>query len=72
MNDILKVLVSPTHNVEKSQNQWFLQLQPDRNHMQGCAQDDLSDGHLLAKVVQNCLKCSISALFMSDSATKLA
>ena len=29
---------------------------------QGCVQDDLSGGYLLAKVVQNSIKCSISAL----------
>ena len=29
-----------------------------------CAQDDLSGGYLIAKVVQNCIKCDISALFM--------
>ena len=32
--------------------------------MQGCAQDDLSGGYHLAKMEQNCFKCSISALFM--------
>ena len=32
--------------------------------LQGCAQDDLSGSYFLAKVDQNCIKCSISAFFM--------
>ena len=32
--------------------------------VQGCAQNDLSGRYLLTKLVQNCIKCSISALFM--------
>ena len=40
-------------------------------YMQGCAHDDLSGGYiyLLAKVVRNCIKCSISHF---NSGAKLA
>ena len=36
---------------------------------QGCAQDDLSGGYLLAKVEQN---CNISTVLRSDGGVKLA
>ena len=39
---------------------------------QGCAQDYLSDGYFLAKVIQNYIKCSISAVLCSDGGSKLA
>ena len=41
-------------------------------HIQGCTQNDLSGDYLLAKLVQNCIKCSVSALFMLDGGAKLA
>ena len=40
------------------------------HYSKGCAQDDLSGGYRLAKVVAQ--KCSIIALFMLDGGAKLA
>ena len=37
--------------------------------VQGCAQDYLSDGYFLAKVIENYIKCSI---LCSDGGAKLA